>query len=91
MYKQHFSHFSKLDPNCFSKTQKPLVIGIDKIIFEEEAKKPEEERLSKTAIQKFLIKYTQSAAYKESLQSGSTRINLQGKEVETVTSTCRIC
>ena len=91
IYKYHFSYFSKLYPKCFSQTPKPLVIGIDKIILEEEAKKPEEERLSKTAIQKFLIKYTQSAAYKESLQSGSTRINLQGKEVETVTSTCRIC
>ena len=56
-----------------------------KIILEEEAKKPEKERLSKNAIRKFLLKYTQSVAYKESLQSGSARINLQGEEVETVT------
>ena len=86
LYKQHFSHFSKLYPDCFSKTPKPLVIGIDKIILEEEAKKPEEEMLSKTVIKKFLTKYTRSVAYKESLQSGSARINLQGEEVETVTS-----
>ena len=86
IYKYYFSYFSKLYPKCFSQTPKPLVIGIDKIILEEEAKKPEEERLSKTAIKKFLVKYTQSVAYKESLQSGSARINLQGEEVETVTS-----
>jgi hypothetical protein len=85
LYKYHFSYFSKLYPKCFSQTPKPLVIGIDKIILEEEAKKPEEERLSKTAIKKFLTKYTQSVAYKEAMQSGSARINLQGEEVETVT------
>ena len=81
----YFSYFSKLYPKCFSQTPKPLVIGIDKIILEEQAKKPEKERLSKNAIRKFLLKYTQSVSYKEALQSGSARINLQVEEVETVT------
>lgn len=54
-------------------------------MLEEENKKPEEERLSKAAISKFLNKYTRSVAYKESLQSGSARINLQGEEVDKVT------
>ena len=85
LYKYHFSYFSKLYPKCFSQTPKPLAVGINKIILEAEAKKPEEERLSKAAISKFLNKYTRSVAYKESLQSGSPRINLQGEEVETVT------
>jgi hypothetical protein len=86
LYKYHFSYFSKLYPKCFSQTPKPLVIGIHEAMITEEAKKPEEERLSKTAIKKFLLKYTQSLAYKESLQSGSARINLQGEEVDKVTT-----
>ena len=76
LYKQHFSHFSKLYPNCFSKTPKPLVIGINKAMIEAESKKPEEKQVSKTAISKFLNKYTHSIAYKEALQSGSSRVNL---------------
>ena len=38
-YKQHFSYFSKLYPNCFNETPKPIAIGIDKAIIAEEAKK----------------------------------------------------
>ena len=86
LYKQHFTHFSKLHPKCFSQTPKPLAVGINKVMLEEENKKPEEERLSKAAISKFLNKYTRSVAYKESLQSGSARINLQGEEVDKVTT-----
>jgi hypothetical protein len=85
LYKYHFSYFSKLYPECFSQTPKPLAVGINKVMLEEEAKKPEKERLSKAAISKFLNKYTRSVAYKESLQSGSARINLQGEEVDKVT------
>jgi hypothetical protein len=65
---------------------KPLAVGINKVMLEEENKKPEEERLSKAAISKFLNKHTRSVAYKESLQSGSARINLQGEEVDKVTT-----
>ena len=86
LYKYHFTHFSKLYPKCFSQTPKPLAVGINKVILEEENKKPEKERLSKAAISKFLNKYTRSVAYKESLQSGSARINLQGEEVDKVTT-----
>lgn len=85
LYKQHFSHFSKLYPKCFSAKPKPLAVGINKVMLEVENNKPEAERLSKAAISKFLNKYTRSVAYKESLQSVSARINLQGEEVETVT------
>jgi hypothetical protein len=85
LYKKHLSYFSNLYPNCFSKTPKPLAIGINKVMLEEESKKPEEEQVSKTAISKFLTKYTRSVAYKEAMQSGSARINLQGEEVDKVT------
>jgi hypothetical protein len=85
-YKQHFSYFSALYPNCFNETPKPLAIGIDKAIITEEVKKPVEKRLTKGVVRRFLAKYTRSLAYKEAMQSsGSTRINLQGEEVEKVT------
>ena len=85
-YKQHFSYFSALYPNCFNETPKPLAIGIDKAIIAEEVKKPEDERLTKEVVRRFLAKYTRSVAYKEAMQSaGSNRINLQGEEVENVT------
>ena len=85
-YKQHFSYFSALYPNCFNETPKPLAIGIDKAIIAEEVKKPEDERLTKEVVRRFLAKYTRSVAYKEAMQSaGSARINLQGEAVENVT------
>ena len=85
-YKQHFSYFSKLYPNCFNETPKPLAIGIDKAIVAEEAKKPEEERISQKVVRRFLARYTRSVAYKEAMQSaGSAGINLLGEEVENVT------
>ena len=85
-YKQHFSYFSALYPNCFNETPKPLAIGIDKAIIAEEAKKPEEEQITQKVVRRFLAKYTRSVAYKEAMQSaGSARINLQGEEVEKVT------
>lgn len=86
LYNQHFSYFNKLYPNCFSETPKPLAIGIDKAIIAEEAKKPEEEQISHKVLRRFLGKYTRSVAYKEAMQSGSARINLQGEEVDKVTS-----
>ena len=84
-YKQHFSYFSKLYPNCFNETPKPLAIGIDKAIVAGEATKPEEERINQKVVRRFLAKYTRSVAYKEAMQSvGSARINLLGEEVEKV-------
>ncbi len=84
-YNQYFSYFSKLYPNCFSDTPKPLAIGIDKAIIIEEAKKSEEEQITKKLLRRFLGKYTRSVAYKEAMQSGNARINLQGVEVDKVT------
>ena len=84
LYKQHLAYFSNLYPNCFSQTPKPLAIGIDKVILAEEAKNSEEERISQKVLRRFLAKYTRSVAYKEAMQSGSARINLQGEEVEKV-------
>ena len=85
LYKQHFSYFSKLYPNCFSEAPKPLAIGIDKAILAEEVKKTAEEQITQKVLRRLLAKYTRSVAYKEAMQSGSSRINLQGEEVDKVT------
>lgn len=85
LYEKHFAYFSELYPNCFSETPKPLAIGIDKAIMVEEVKKPEEQQLSLQVLRRFLGKYTRSVAYKEAMQLGSSRINLQGEEVDKVT------
>ncbi len=62
-----------------------LAIGIDKAIIAEEAKKSEEEQISQKVVRHFLARYTRSVEYKEVMQSGSARINLQGEEVDKVT------
>ena len=85
LYNQLFSYFSNLYPNCFSQTPKPLAIGIDKAIIAEEARKSEEEQISQKVLRRFLGKYTRSVAYREAMQSGRARINLQGEEVDKVT------
>jgi len=85
LYKQHFSYFSNLYPNCFNEAPKPLAIGIDKAIIVEEVKKPEEEQISQKVVRRFLARYTRSVEYKEAMQLGSSRINLQGEEVDKVT------
>lgn len=84
LYQNHLQHFSKLSPKCFGAEPKPLAIGLHNSLIKNEDKKPETERISKTAIRKFLGQYTRSIAYKEHLKAGSPRINLQGKEVDKV-------
>ena len=44
-----------------------------------------EEQISQKVLRRFLGKYTRSVGYKEAMQSGSARINLQGEEVDKVT------
>jgi len=85
LYQQHLQHFSKLYPKCFDAEPKPLAIGLHNSLIENEETKPEAERISKTAIRKFLGQYTRSIAYKECLKADSARINLQGEEVDKVT------
>ena len=85
LYKQRFDHFSKLYPNCFNDNHQPLAIGIHNSMLEEEEQRPEDERINKTFVRRFLAKYTRSKAYKECLQSGSARVNLQGEENGIVT------
>jgi len=81
LYKKHLAHFSKLYPNCFGIPPKPLAIGIHNDLFEKELKRPEKERLTNGAIRRFLSKYTRSVVYKECMQVGSARVNLQGENV----------
>ena len=84
LYQNHLQHFSKLYPKCFGAEPKTLAIGLHNSLIENEETKPEAERISKTAIRKFLGQYTRSITYKECLKAGSLRINLQGEEVDKV-------
>ena len=74
----------KLYPKCFSVILRPLAVGIHHAIWEEEAKKSEDERISKSAIRRFLLVYTGSKAYREAIIVGGKRIDLQGNEVEII-------
>lgn len=86
LYFERFEYFCKLYPKCFSKSPKPLSIGIHNALIEEEEKKPEAQRVSKTGIRRFLAGYTRADAYKECLKTGIARIDLQGIEVDKVTA-----
>lgn len=83
-YKAQFLTFNSMYPKCFLSPPKPLTFGIDEILIKEQQKKPEEERLSKTMIKKFLFGYTASAEYKAALKVDAPRIDLQGNEVSKV-------
>ncbi len=76
--------FIKIYPKCFSYTPRPLAIGIHNAMREEEAKKPEDQRISKSVIRHFLLVYTGSKAYKKAVIAGGKRIDLQGNEVEII-------
>jgi len=83
-YAATFKKLIKLYPKCFSATPSPLALGIHKSIWEEEAKKPEDERISKSAIRHFLLVYTSSKAYMQAIVAGGNRIDLQGNAMEKV-------
>ena len=74
----------KLYPKCFSIPLRPLAVGIHHAIWEEEAKKSEDEKISKTTVRRFLLVYTGSRAYREAIIAGGERVDLQGNEVEKV-------
>lgn len=74
----------KLYPKCFSSTPRPLAIGIHHAIWEEESKKSEDKRISKSAIRRFLLVYTGYKGYREAIIVGGKRIDLQGNEIEKV-------
>lgn len=85
-YAATFKKLIEQYPKCFSATPRPLAIGIHKAIWEGEEKKPEEERISKTTIRHFLLIYTGSKAYREAIIAGGNRIDLQGNEMERVST-----
>ena len=63
-----------------------MALGIHKAIWEEEAKKPEEERISKSAIRHFLLVYTSSKAYQQAIMAGGSRIDQLGNAMEKVST-----
>lgn len=85
-YAAIFKKLLKLYPKCFSATPRPLALGIHKSIWEEEAKKPEDERISKSAIRHFLLVYTSSKAYQQAIMAGGSRIDQLGNTMEKVST-----
>jgi hypothetical protein len=83
-YAATFKKLIKLYPKCFSATPSPLALGIHKSIWEEEAKKPEDERISKSAIRHFLLVYTRSKAYQQAIMAGGSRIDQLENTMEKV-------
>jgi ProP effector len=83
-YAATFKKLIKLYPKCFSATPSPLALGIHRSIWEEEAKKPEDERISKSAIRHFLLVYTSSKAYQQAIMAGGSRIDQLGNTMEKV-------
>lgn len=86
LQQKHQKYFFEVYPKCFTKSPKPLAIGINKVMYSEEEKRPEEERVSNNEVNKFLKKYVGSMAYQEASKLGASRINLQGEAVGTVTA-----
>jgi ProP effector len=73
------AQLAELYPNCFRQPRQPLKIGIhDDVI----ARHPE---LRASLIASALKTYTRSLGYLETLKAGSTRIDLEGNPVGTVT------
>jgi hypothetical protein len=83
-YAATFKKLIKLYPKCFSAVPRPLALGIHTAIWEEEAKKPGEERISKSAIRHFLLVYTSSKAYQQAIIAGGSRIDQLGNVMEKV-------
>jgi len=84
-YKSTLILIQKSYPKCFLYPPKALAVGIFQSLLEREIAKPEELRLGKTQIRRFLGKYTSTIKYKECLLEGSYRVDLDGKDAEKVT------
>jgi hypothetical protein len=83
-YQKQMQIFSTIYPKCFTPNPKPLAIGLDKIIVANEELKPEESRISKTSIRRFLGAYTKKYKYLQSCILGAARIDLGGNEVDVI-------
>ena len=80
-YQAQIQALSALYPKCFTSNPKPLAIGLDKEIMANEELKPEDERINKTSIKRFLGAYTSKYKYLQSCILGAARIDLEGNEV----------
>jgi hypothetical protein len=83
-YQKQMQIFSALYPKCFTPNPKPLAIGLDKIIIANEELKPQESRISKSSIRRFLGAYTKKYKYLQSCILGAARIDLAGNEVDVI-------
>jgi sRNA-binding protein len=68
-------------PNCFSKTSKPLAIGILKDVLAERI----ELEITRGQLQQFFHRYCGKDQYKQALVVGAERVDLEGNVRSTVT------
>lgn len=81
IYKQILKTMQDTYPHCFTIAPKPLAINIHLSLIETKI-----EDISKTMLRKFLVCYCRTKQYKEMLQLGADRVDLQGNVTACVTA-----
>ena len=81
LYLKVLRHMQEKYPNCFSKTPKPLAIGILKDVIAE----CQVLEITRGQLQQFFHRYSGKDQYKEALVVGAERVDLEGNVRSTVT------
>ncbi len=81
IYKQILKTMQSTYPHCFTIPPKPLAVNIHLSLIETKI-----EDISKTMMRKFLVCYCRTKNYKDALQLGTDRVDLQGKVSGCVTA-----
>jgi hypothetical protein len=81
IYKQILKILQNTYPHCFTIPPKPLAVNIHLSLIETKI-----EDISKTMLRKFLVCYCRTKNYKDGLQLGADRVDLQGNVTACVTA-----
>ena len=81
LYLKVLRHMQEKYPHCFSKTPKPLAIGILKNVLADRV----ELEITRGQLQQFFHRYSGKDQYKEALVVGAERVDLEGNVRSTVT------
>lgn len=81
LYLKVLRHMQEKYPKCFSKTSKPLAIGILKDVLAERI----ELEITRGQLQQFFHRYCGKDQYKQALVVGAERVDLEGNVRSTVT------
>ena len=81
LYIKVLRHMQEKYPSCFSRTPKPLAIGILKDVLADRV----ELEITRGQLQQFFHRYCGKDQYKEALVIGAERVDLEGNVRSTVT------